>query len=112
VEQHGVVWLAELWKEHLPISEAQEARLRQLDIRALSAELRAPRASLESVPPSMTMPCLLYIGQSEWAHDQARKDSQRIPQGQFASFPDFNHFDTWARSDVVLPHVLAFLDED
>jgi len=112
VEQGGVGGLLEIWKQHLPIAEAQEARLRQLDIRALSAELRAPLSGLESIPPTMSMPCLLYIGQSEGGHDCALKDSQRMPNGRFASFPGFNHFDTWAHSDVVLPHVLAFLGED
>jgi len=112
VEQGGVGWLVELWKQHLSISTAQEARLRELDIQALSAELRSPRSSLESIPPTMSMPCLLYIGQSEGGYDCALKDSQQIPNGRFASFPGFNHFDTWARSDLVLPHVLAFLGED
>ena len=111
VEQGGVEWLVELWKQHLSISKAQEARLRQLDIQALSAELRAPYSGLESIPPTMSMPCLLYIGQSEDGYECALNDSQRMPKGRFASFPGFNHFDTWARSDVVLPHVLEFLGE-
>ena len=111
VEQGGSAWLAELWKQNLPISKAQEARLRQLDIQALSAELRAPRSSLESIPPTMSMPCLLYVGQSEDEYDCVLKDSQRMPNGRFTSFPGFNHFDTWARSDLVLPHVLKFLGE-
>lgn len=111
VEQGGVAWLVELWKQHLPISTAQEARLKELDIRALSAQLRAPFSSLESIPPTMSMPCLLYIGQSEGDYDCALNDSQRMPNAKFVSFPGFNHFDTWARSDVVLPHVLEFLGE-
>lgn len=112
VEQGGVAWLVDLWKQHLPIFEAQELRLRQLDINALSAELRASRSSLESIPPTISVPCLLYIGQSEHEYDCAFNDSQRIPEARFASFPSFNHFDTWAYSDVVMPHVLDFLGED
>jgi pimeloyl-ACP methyl ester carboxylesterase len=111
VEQGGGAWLVELWKQHLPISTAQEARLRQLDIQALSAGMRAPFPSLESIPPTMSMPCLLYIGESEGDYDCALKDSQRMPNARFVSIPGFNHFDTWARSDVVLPHVLEFLGE-
>jgi pimeloyl-ACP methyl ester carboxylesterase len=111
VEEGGVDWLVELWKEHLPISSAQQTRLRELDIQALSAELRAPRSSLESIPSTMSMPCLLYIGQSEDGYDCALKDSQRIPNARFASFPGFNHFDTWARSDKVLPYIHEFLGE-
>jgi pimeloyl-ACP methyl ester carboxylesterase len=111
VEQGGSVWLAELWKQHLPISEAQEARLKQLDISALLAELRAPCSSLESIPPTMLMPCLLYIGQDEDEYDCALNNNQQILHARFVSFPDFNHFDTWARSDVVLPHALEFLSE-
>ena len=109
VEQGGSAWLVELWKQNLPISQAQEARLRQLDIQALSAELRAPYSSLESIPPTMSMPCLLYVGQSEG--DCPLKNSQQIPNARFVSFPGFNHFDTWAHCEVVLPHVLEFLSE-
>lgn len=111
IEQNGASWLAELWKQHLPISDAQEARLNQLDIGALLADLRCPRPNLESIPQSMSMPCLLYIGESEEAYDCALNDSKQLPKGEFVSFPGFNHFDTWARSDVVLPHVLEFLNE-
>jgi pimeloyl-ACP methyl ester carboxylesterase len=111
VEKGGVPWLVELWKQNLPISKAQEARLSQLDIQALSAELRAPWPSLESIPPTMSMPCLLYIGEDEGEYECALKTSQQMPDGRFASFPGFNHFDTWARSDVVLPHVLEFLGQ-
>ena len=111
VDQGGSAWLVELWKQNLPISQAQEARLRQLDIQALSAELSAPHSSLESIPPTLSMSCLLYVGQSEDEYDCVLKDSQRIPNVRFASFPSFNHFDTWAHSDAVLPHVLQFLSE-
>jgi pimeloyl-ACP methyl ester carboxylesterase len=111
VEQGGAAWLVELWKQNLAISKAQEARLEQLDIQALSAELRAPYSSLESIPPTMSMPCLLYVGQSEDGYDCVLNNSQQMPNTRFASFPGFNHFDTWARSDVVLPQVLEFLGE-
>ena len=111
VEQGGSAWLAELWKQNLPISKVQGARLMQLDIQALSAELRAPRSSLESIPPTMLMPCLLYVGQAEDGYECMLNDSQRMPNVRFISFPDFNHFDTWARSDAVLPHVVEFLGE-
>ncbi len=109
LEQGGTAQLVELWKQHLPISAEHEARLRRLDIRALKAERRALRSSLEAIPPHMGMPCLLYIGEAEDDYAGALHDSQRIPNAKFISFPSFNHFDTWARSDVVLPHVLEFL---
>jgi pimeloyl-ACP methyl ester carboxylesterase len=59
VEQGGAAGLVEVWKQHLPISAALPARLRQLDMEAISADLRAPRTGLQSVPSTMSMPCLM-----------------------------------------------------
>ena len=109
LEEGGAARLVEVWKQHLVISAEHEVRLRRLDVQALKAECLALTASLEDTPPRMTMPCLLYIGEAEDDYAAARNDSQRIPDARFISFPMFNHFDTFARSDVVLAHVLEFL---
>ena len=109
LEEGGTERLVEFWKQHLVISTEHEARLRRLDVEALKAQRRALTAGLEDVPPRMTMPCLLYIGQDEGDCADAQHDSERMPNAKFVSFPGFNHFDTWAHSELVLPHVLAFL---
>ena len=57
----------------------------------------------------MMMPCLVYIGEAEPEYADALNDSQRMPNARFVTFPGFDHFDTWAHSELVLPHVMAFL---
>ena len=81
----------------------------QLDEEALTAQRRVSRSSLADVPPRMMMPCLVYIGKAEPEYADALNDSHRMPNARFVTFPRFDHFDTWAHSELVLPHVLAFL---
>lgn len=108
-EKEGPAELVELWKQHLDISAEHEARLMQLDEEALNAQRRVSLSSLADVPPRMMMPCLVYIGEAEPEYADALNDSQRMPNARFVTFPGFDHFDTWAHSELVLPHVMAFL---
>lgn len=90
----------------LPPEEQEE--LFANDFQALAAS-RQDRPSLEDILPTMTMPCLLYIGEADGSFSQAQACVKHIPNVSFVSFPGFNHGDAFYRVDVVLPHITKFL---
>ncbi len=89
-------------------SAEQEAEFFDNDFRAMAASLQ-DRPDLENVLPSMTMPCLLYVGEEDGNFPQVQACVQRIPKGTLVSFPGLNHPETFYRADLVLPHALKFL---
>lgn len=61
-------------------------------------------------------PTLLVVGQrEEGANDDAAAHAQRaadtIPDGRAVVLPELGHVMAFVRADLVLPHVLAFLDD-
>jgi pimeloyl-ACP methyl ester carboxylesterase len=64
----------------------------------------------EDVLPTMTMPCLVYIGEADAAYLSAKDAVKHMPNVTLVSLPDLNHMQAFMRSDVVLPHITKFLD--
>ena len=78
------------------------------DFKALAASQK-DYPSIEAVLPTMTMPCLLYIGKADINFSQAQTCIKLMPNVTFVSFPGFNHAEAFFRADVVLPHIKKFL---
>ena len=78
------------------------------DFRALAAA-QQDRPALEDVLPTMTMPCLLYVGEEDGILRQVQVCVQAIPNVSLVSFPGLNHPEAFYRADVVLPQVMKFL---
>ena len=57
------------------------------------------------------LPCLIYAGENDRRHLDAKRASEVIPNATFISLPGLNHSETFLRSDVVLPHIRTFLAE-
>ncbi len=68
------------------------------------------RDSLEDVMPSMTMPCLLYVGEDDQRFRQVEACFKQMPTATFVSFPGLDHSQANMRSDLILPHILTFLE--
>ncbi len=81
------------------------------DFQALAAA-QQNQASLEDILPTMTMPCLLYIGEPDPSYAKAHECVQHIPNATFFSLPDLDHSAAFRASDLVLPHVRKFLHEN
>ena len=90
------------------LSAEQEAAVLDIAFRA-SAASQQDRPGLENVLPSMTMPCLLYVGEEDDNFPQVQACVQRIPKVTLVSFPGLNHPEAFYRADLVLPHALKFL---
>jgi pimeloyl-ACP methyl ester carboxylesterase len=78
------------------------------DFQALAAA-QQDRQSLEDILPTMTMPCLLYVGETDGAFPHVQACVKHMPSAALVSFPGFNHGEGFYRADVVLPHVTQFL---
>ncbi len=89
-------------------SPAEEAEFLDNDFRALAASLQ-DRPSLADILPTMTMPCLLYVGEVDGIFSQAQECVEHMPQGRFVSIPGVNHPEAFYRAELVLPHAMKFL---
>jgi pimeloyl-ACP methyl ester carboxylesterase len=78
------------------------------DLKAVSAFMHH-RASLAEVLPLMTMPCLLFVGEDDPRLPQVQQCCRALANATLVSFPGCDHVAGFARSDLVLPHVTAFL---
>jgi pimeloyl-ACP methyl ester carboxylesterase len=86
------------------------AQMLENDLQALAAAMH-DRDSLADVLPTMTMPCLLFVGEADPRCAKVQECVTRMPNATFVSFPDLNHAQAHLRSDLVLPHLLTFLQQ-
>jgi len=108
IAQGGEAFVAAMEEMFGPESAARKERLLLADLKAYLA-LAQDRSGLEDVLPAMQMPCCLYAGEMDPIYPEVEACSRHIPQATFFSLPGLNHCDAYARSDLVLPHVTAFL---
>jgi pimeloyl-ACP methyl ester carboxylesterase len=107
--EHGSEAFIHLWeKNEVALSSAEKNRFRAFDFRALLA-LAQDRSSLEVVLPSMEMPCLMIVGEADAICDLAKKCVQQMPNGNLVVLPGLGHGESIQRSDLVVPHIKAFL---
>jgi pimeloyl-ACP methyl ester carboxylesterase len=78
------------------------------DLQSLLA-LSHDRADFSEVLPTMTMPCLLFVGEDDPRLVEMRECAAIIRDATFFSLPGCGHVAALCRSDLVLPHVTAFL---
>ena len=118
----GMEAMVAAWESQAgPMGSEMKARLLANDAEALIAATQAyfdapsmstPEPmflSLEEVLPSMTMPCLVFVGEADDYYAGARECIAHMPDPTFFSLPGLNHGEAAQRSDLVLPHVIDFL---
>lgn len=92
----------------------RKAYLMSNDPKAIAALMSAEdyiTLSLEDVLPTMKMPCLVYCGEDDGNYPGAKRCVKSMSNATFVSLPGFNHMQTRDRVDVVLPHVIKFLEK-
>lgn len=96
-----------------PVSPERKARLLASDAEAYIAATVASKdaPSFEELLPRMAMPCLIFAGEADDVYARAKQGASEIPNATFVSFPNLNHLQTIAASNLVLPHVERFLEE-
>jgi pimeloyl-ACP methyl ester carboxylesterase len=62
--------------------------------------------------PALATPYLFYAGdQDTFTHSNVERYVDSMQDARFISLPGLNHETAFFRSDLVLPHVLKFLNE-
>jgi len=102
----GAEGIPALWGAPLP--PTLMARLRKNDVEALMAS-RVDALGFSDVLPTMTMPCLLYVGDANSEYPLVRQTVAEMPNATFFTLPGLGHAEAYLRSDLVLPRVLDFL---
>ena len=100
------------WEQSVPVSSELRDQLLANDIEALIAAVdgNSMRPDLEDDLPGMTMPFLIYAGESdEKRYVPAREAAERLPNATVVSLPGLDHLQGYTRSDLVLPHIKNFL---
>jgi pimeloyl-ACP methyl ester carboxylesterase len=107
--QKGARAIPAIWG--VPLSPEMQTRLLANDMKALAAywQNRIDSPSFEEALPTLTMPCLLYVGEADGRFSSAKGCVTPIPNATFFSLPGLNHPESYFRSDLVLPHVTRFL---
>jgi pimeloyl-ACP methyl ester carboxylesterase len=91
-----------------PHGEVAE-RLRRGDYEAFFAQAAHDRPNLESMLPTIALPCCLYAGNADPFFAAVWLASRIIPGARFFSLPGFGHVQAFTRREIVLPLVTAFL---
>jgi pimeloyl-ACP methyl ester carboxylesterase len=88
-----------------------KAQFRTNDLEALIALVSSKdwRLGFEEILPTITMPCMLFVGEADSSYSDVHKCIESIPNATFISLPNLDHVETFYRSDLVLPYVIKFL---
>jgi pimeloyl-ACP methyl ester carboxylesterase len=107
--EHGAEAFIDLWEQKEgALPPGLRNRFRTFDFQALWT-LAQDRASLEVVLPTMKMPCLLIVGGADDICGLVQKCAPQIPKGKLIILPGLDHGQCIERSDLLAPHIKAFL---
>jgi pimeloyl-ACP methyl ester carboxylesterase len=89
----------------------RKARLEANDLEAIVALFSAKhwRLSLEDVLPTMTMPCLVFVGEADPLYSGAKECVRNMPNATLISLPGLSHFEVLSKTHLLLPHITKFL---
>jgi pimeloyl-ACP methyl ester carboxylesterase len=107
LEARGVEAVPELWGVALP--PTLKARLLANDVEALKA-CRADSPGFAAMLSTIAKPCLLYAGATDPGCTAAEAAAAKMSNASFFKVPDLGHAEVMFRSELVLPHVVQFLD--
>jgi pimeloyl-ACP methyl ester carboxylesterase len=103
--------ILDLWDNvSAPLQQKTRRQLLEHDPAPLRACVAKDNPDMSHVLSSMTMLCLVYVGEDDDRLEGAKKCVTHIPNGTFVSLPGLDHLEAYVRSDLVLPHIIQFLD--
>jgi len=92
----GTKAILDLWeKSSAPLSPQSRRRLLQHDLHPLLASCANDRPDMRAVLPVMTMPCLVYAGEADERHAEARKCVEAMAKGCS------HHCPVWGTSELM-----------
>lgn len=66
---------------------------------------------LNDVPPSISVPCLIYAGEDDFALEGAVRAAKEIPDAKLVTLPGLDHSQAFMQADAIVPHIQQFLNE-
>ena len=69
------------------------------------------RVEYNETVANTTLPCLLYMGEADLNYAEAKKCVDVLPNIVFVTLLGLNHVESMIRSELVLPHIIKFLNE-
>jgi pimeloyl-ACP methyl ester carboxylesterase len=83
-----------------------------LDARAMAAAQEAGLTApgLDDALPTIQTPTLIYYGTDDYPDRLPERAAAKMPNATVVALEGLNHAQAIRRSDLVLPHVEAFLD--
>ena len=67
--------------------------------------------SWEDVLPTIKVPCLLFSGEHDVRYERMKKCAKEIKDARFIPMQGLGHLDGFTHIDVMLPHIIKFLEE-
>ena len=107
------VFVSALEKERgRKLSDQELADWRSVDLKMFAAyESLEDYIGFDEYLPLVDVPMLFYAGTSDRFYSYARQGAEMMSDARFVSIQGLDHESGFNRSDLVLPHVLQFLDE-
>jgi len=72
--------------------------------------LRVERVEYDETISTTTLPCLLYMGEADTGYSKAKQSIEVLLNLTFVTLHNLNHEQGAMRSDLVLPHIMKFLE--
>ena len=106
--EHGIDAFIAYWEEHFgAMSEEGKKRVRASDLEALHA-VATDRESLEEILPSLSVPCLLIVGEQDTVFERAKACAAATPSATFVSLPGLDHGGVLDNPELVVSHIRRF----
>lgn len=99
-----------IWEMDAPVSRALRQRLLANDLEALIAQRlqrKAPQG-FNDILPTLSIPCLLMVGEADAAYARVQACSRMIPNATFVSFPNLGHTGSFLNRAEVVAHMRQF----
>jgi pimeloyl-ACP methyl ester carboxylesterase len=100
-----------IWEMDAPISPALRQRLVSNDREALIAQRMQRKEPLgfDDILLTLSIPCLLLVGEADAAYARVKGCSRLIPNATFVSFPSLGHTGSFLNHTEVVSHMRQFL---
>jgi pimeloyl-ACP methyl ester carboxylesterase len=108
------VYIEQVEQRFGPLPDVMRTQWLNNDGQALAASLEAFQSSpnLEDRIVNVPHPVLIFCGTEDTdVYEPARRASKAMPNARFVSFEGLDHLQVFSSSELVLPHVRAFLKE-
>jgi pimeloyl-ACP methyl ester carboxylesterase len=105
----GEAWVS-FYEANLEVSASMKIRLMKNDFEALIARFESLyERDLSRYLDPVQMPCLIVVGEDEFAYGGAKQLAGLLPDAKFVAFPELNHFEMLTSRKEILPEMLHFL---